>query len=119
MEVPEGYKEMMIMVFSVHAKKPADVRDKYEGYLNSLLTDQERQSEYSTVRLQAFQMADANNDGVLYEAEWGTYCERMASWQDEMFGGHNEYSQEQIKHIFDQISKNSGSITKEAFIHNM
>ena len=119
MEVPEGYKEMMIMVFSVHAKKPADVRDKYEGYLNSLLTDQERQSEYSTVRLQAFQMADANNDGVLDEAEWGTYCERMASWQDEMFGGHNEYSPEQIKHIFDQISKKSGSITKEAFIHNM
>ena len=51
MEVPEGYKEMMIMVFSVHAKKPAEVRDKYEGYLNSLLTNQERQSEYSTVRL--------------------------------------------------------------------
>ena len=51
MEVPEGYRDMMIMVFSVHAKKAADVRDKYEGYLNSLLTDSDRQNEYSTIRL--------------------------------------------------------------------
>ena len=42
MEIPEGYKDMMIMVFSVHAKKPADVRDKYESYLNSLLTDEQK-----------------------------------------------------------------------------
>ena len=46
-------------------------------------------------------MADANNDGVLDEQEWNAYCQRMSQWQDEMFGGHNEYTPEQIKQIFD------------------
>ena len=94
MEIPDGYKEMTLMVFSVHAQKPADVKDKYESYLNSLLTDDQKQAEYGTVRLQAFQVADANADGQLDEAEWTVYCQRMSEWNDEMFGGHNNYSPE-------------------------
>ena len=110
---------MTLMVFSVHAQKPAEVKDKYENYLNSLLTDEQKQAEYSTVRLQAFQVADANNDGQLDEGEWTVYQNRMSEWQDEMFGGHNNFTPEQIKQIFDQISQKSGAITKDMFVQNM
>ena len=41
---------MTLMVFSVHAQKPADVKDKYESYLNSLLTDDQKQSRPSTAQ---------------------------------------------------------------------
>ena len=35
--VPDGYKEMILMKFGVHAQKAADVRDKYETFLDDCI----------------------------------------------------------------------------------
>ena len=119
MEIPEGYKDMMIMVFSVHAQKPQEVRDKYELFLDSLLYEEEKRNEYTNVRLEAFKTADANGDGVLDREEYNTYIQKMNEWQDAQFGGHNAFTPEQIKQIFDQVSNGTDSISMEAFVHNM
>ena len=118
MEIPDGYRDMMTMIFSVHAQKPEEVRAKYYGYQKALATDMVQQGEYTNSNLEAFQVADANNDGALDRAEYDVYIQRMCDWQDEMFGGHNQFTPEQVQMIFDQLSQ-GGSITKEAFVQNL
>ena len=69
------------------------------------------------IKLQAFAVADVNKDDALDRAEYDAFIQRMSDWQDEMFGGHNDFTPEQVQMIFDQVSQGSGSITKEAFVH--
>ena len=49
MEIPEGYKDMIIMKFSVHAQKPADVKDKYETFLDDCINKEDTKMQYAGV----------------------------------------------------------------------
>ena len=95
--IPDGYKDMILMKFGVHAQKSAEVRDKYETYLDDCINKEETQMEFAGVKMEKFQAADANNDGALDFAEFKEYHNLMGLWNDEKFGGHDEFSEEQFK----------------------
>ena len=66
--------------------------------------------------MENFQAADANKDNILDFAEFKAYHELMNKWNDEKFGGHDEFNEEQFKQMYDLISQgNAAGITLEHF----
>ena len=95
MESPEGYKDMIIMKFSVHAQKPADVRDKYETFLDDCINKEETKMEFVGVKMENFGAAAAGGS-MNFEA-FKVYMKAMGDWNDTKFGGHDNFSEEQLK----------------------
>ena len=80
--IPDGYKDMILMKFGVHAQKAADVRDKYETFLDDCINKDETKMQYAGVKMETFSAADANKDGALDFAEFKAYHALMGKWND-------------------------------------
>ena len=99
--LPEGYQQMIMMKFSVHSQKADEVKDKYETFLDQCINNDETKMKFVETRMGLFTSADANADGYLDYDEFKSYYEKLGAWNDSEFGGHDQFTEEQLKSIYD------------------
>ena len=99
--LPEQCIESYNLVLEKHHSKPESVRAASEQAIAKLATDMEAKDEFMERQEKFFNEVDEDKKGILNWEQYKMFRKKQDDWEAENFGGSNNYSEEDMKVLFE------------------
>ena len=99
-----------------HHATPPEVQAKATEHIDAMRHDPAKHQEFGGALLQMFLESDVDGDGMLSLDEFKGFLGKYGEYEDKIYGGHSEYSDEDAQAMWDMYRfSGQAGITQEDF----